>query len=441
MTQAVAGASRRWRGAGHRVSPAGRQAHPRPGTCCDRADLERRLTGALVVAERAAVLLGGDGWSDPDDPDVAVTAEKTVAETALLLLVADRVSGGRPNIGAAIHRIASRLLPHATRLGTRAAICVDPAMLLDTAFGAICLARLGYTDAGFAQLLQAALDQPDRPRRERLPHRALEQLWLMRLAGCEHPGDNRHLGELVRQSALGSGLDVLTQRRDDLYALTHSIMYATDLGADRAPIPRAARLVRGELDAALAVSLDRQDYDLAGELLACYFMLGFNLTPSASFAFDVITAVEDEAGFLPAPTLRLGRLAALDGIDRSRYLLAASYHTVYVAGLLCALALCNARPLRPKRAAGHPPPAALLAQFHGAQPRHWEQYFAERPEGEQGALTPLLITVALNRAVTARKLDEVSRLLTLTAPTQTAGLPAVTQANEILRRAAAASLT
>jgi hypothetical protein len=314
-------------------------------------------------------------------------------------------------------------------------------MLLDTAFGAICLARLGYTDMGFAQLLQIALDEPDRPQRERLPHRALEQLWLMRLAGCKHAGNNRHLGELLRQSALGSGLDVLTQRRDDLYALTHSIMYATDLGADRARLPRAAHLIRGELDAALAVSLDRQDYDLAGELLACYFMLGFNLTPSASFAFDVITAVEDEAGFLPAPTLRLGRLAALSGTDRSRYLLAASYHTVYVMGLLCALALCKASPLTPKRTVGHPPPTALLARFNDAQPRHWEQCFAERPEGEQGALIPLLMTVALNRAVTARNLAEVSSLLTLAAPTHTAGLPAVTQAAEILRRAAAASLT
>jgi hypothetical protein len=47
--------------------------------------------------------------------------------------------------------------------------------------------------------------------------------------------------------------------------------------------------------------------------------------------------------------------------------------------------------------------------------------------------------VALNRAVTARNLGEVSQLLSLATSAQ-AGLPAVRQATEILRRAAAASL-
>jgi hypothetical protein len=440
MTQAVAGVVSPWPGAGHLTSSVRPQAQPRSGTPGDRADLERRLLGGLAIAERAAALLCGDGWSDPGDPDVAVTAEKAAAETALLLLVADRVSAGRPLISAAIHRIASRLLPPVTRLGARAAICTDPAMLLDHAFGAICLACLGHTDDGFVRLLHVALRQPTRPRRERLPHRALEQLWLLRLAGHEDAGHRGQLGELVRQSALGSGLDVMTQRRDDLYALTHSIMYATNLGADRALLPRAASLISDELDAALAVSLDRQDYDLAGELLACYFMLGFELSPSASFAFDVINAVEDEAGFLPAPTLRLDRLAALHGVDRSRYLLAASYHTIYVMALLCSLALQETGTLPPERPAGCPPPAALLARFQGTQSRHWEKSFAECPESQQSALTPLLITVALNRAMARRNLGEVSELLSLTAPSH-AAIPAVTQATEILRRAAAASLT
>jgi hypothetical protein len=266
----------------------------------------------------------------------------------------------------------------------------------------------------------------------------------MRLAASEDTDANRHRDDLIGQSALGAGLDVLTQRRDDLYALTHSIMYATNLGADRVPLPRSSCRVSNDLDAALAISLDRQDYDLAGELLACYFMLGFRLTPSASFAFDVITAVENQAGFLPAPTLRLDRLAALGGADRSRYLLAASYHTIYVMGLLCALALHKPWLVTSGSAAGPAPPAALLARFQGAQPRHWEQCFAERLEGEQSALTPFLTTVALNRAVTKRNLGEVSKLLTLTAHTaltQTAALPAVTQATEILHRAATASLT
>lgn len=440
MTQVVAGVVSRRPEAGHPAFPARPGTRLADGTGADPAGLERRLLQGLAVAERSAVLLGGDGWSDPDDPDVAVTADKVVAETALLLLAADRASTGRPLVGAAVHQIARLLLPHATRPAVRAAICADPAMLLDTAFAAICLARLGHTDPGFGRLLRAALRQPRRPRRERLPHRALEQLWLLRLAGCAGPGSRRQLSELVEQSALGSALDVLAQRRDDLYALTHAVMYATGLGTERAPMPRAACQVSHELDAALAVSLDRQDYDLAGELLACYFMLGFPLTPSARFAFGVLTAVEDEAGFLPAPTLRLGRLATLDGSSRSRYLLAASYHTVYVMALLCALALRGAesRPAEPELE----PPAAsgLPAPRPGDPPRHWERCLAGLPGSEQRALAPLLLTVALHRAAAARDLGEVSKLLSHAAPAEAAALPAVTQAAELLHRAAAAGL-
>ena len=87
MTQAVAGVVSPWPGAGHLTSSARPRVQPRSGLRGDRADRERRLLGALANAERAAVLLCPDGWSDPDDPDVAVTAEKAAAETALLALM------------------------------------------------------------------------------------------------------------------------------------------------------------------------------------------------------------------------------------------------------------------------------------------------------------------------------------------------------------------
>jgi hypothetical protein len=411
---------------------------PSPVEALDRHSLGLRLLRVLATAERAVEFLIPAGWNDPNDPDVSVRSEKVLAETALLLLAAAPVAAACPSMQTVIDRIAVRLLPHATGANVRAALCTDPTMALDHAFASICLRKLGHEDTGFTRFLLRCLTPAGSPGRERVPHRAIEQHWLMRLA-LEPPDDGDRL-ELCRRSVLGTGIDVLSNRREDLYALTHAIMYATDLGEDRITLPRPGKVIAAELDAAVAVSLDRQDYDLAGELLACQFMIGQAPTATTSFGLNVLLAVEDESGFLPAPSLRLARLSELEGSDRSRYLLAASYHTIYVMGLLCAQLLRNG---------SHEPRSVdpvcseiveSVSDIHGDQDRHWQQVYAECDEYDQRAYIPVLISIALHRAVAGSDLTKAAAIVAESHSAGYESLAAVIQTRQLLMRAANAYL-
>jgi hypothetical protein len=98
---------------------------------------------------------------------------------------------------------------------------------------------------------------------------------------------------------LGRPLDALGSTRFDVYAFTHAVMYATDLGTRRARLPRRFRDIKADAIAALAYSLDTADHDLTAEVLLTWPMLGLGWNPAATFAFRLLADAEDELG-LPA---------------------------------------------------------------------------------------------------------------------------------------------
>lgn len=400
--------------------------------------VEARLSAVLNLAEQAVLALVPDGWQELDDPDCAVSGEKVLAETALLTLAAGRLSADHPNLSAQVDRLVQLTYPFAFDPAVRARMCTDPTMLLDHAFAAIALMRLGVGDPAMSTLLECCLPDIDAAARERSPHRALEQLWLAGLAGVRTaPGA---VGRAVSGSAIGTGIDLLAARRDDFYALTHAIMYATDLGSAPLQLDAAAgtRLSR-TLDAAIAISLDRHDYDLTAELAAGYPMLGLRATPVARFAIDVLFAVEDEAGLLPAPTLRLDRLSRLRAPHRSRYLHAASYHTMYVMGLLCTQLLRAEAPQLTCAPEPSQRPAAPARRRRGS-PRHWEIQYELLSAAEQDGLASMVLTLALRDAVNECDLAAVADILRAAGPVVDQ-LPAAAQARLMLSRLSVASLT
>ena len=93
----------------------------------------------------------------------------------------------------------------------------------------------------------------------------------------------------------------------------------------------------------LAGYMDAEDYDLAGELLLAWPLMGAPWSPSAAFAFRVLASIEDQVGVLPCGNVNLAHLAQLEGEERARYALGTAYHTAYVMGFLCA-ASASTRP-------------------------------------------------------------------------------------------------
>lgn len=331
-------------------------------------DLVRRLGHALDIARQAVDRLAATGYADPREPANNLRPEKVIAETAFLLLCASR-AGEHPEVRERIGSLAERLIPYARGERMVLGVCLEPALALDYAQAHICLARLGYPDPGFDSVLRRSVDSQARAGRERPPHRELEQHWLEEIWDGSRSNSHSKLTAAARNSVLGRPMDLLSSSRDNVYAFTHALMYVTDCHLPPRQLPRPVSVILAEAEAALGRCLDDQDYDLGGEVLLAWPLTGRPWSAAAAFGFRVLARVEDEAGFLPSPSTKLQRLNELKGDERSNYLLATVYHTAYVMGLVCAVALSREKRRPPKSHPAGSPPGAPTESFPSSMPR------------------------------------------------------------------------
>jgi hypothetical protein len=400
------------------------------------ADLVRRLSHALDFAAQAVAMMAAEGFTDPDDASRSVRAEKVVAETGLLLLSAATATVD-PAVRARTDALARMLIPHARGDRVQARICLEPSLALEHALAHICLSGLGYRDPGFDALLADSLRADSAHGCERAPYRQLEQAWLLRTWGGLPMA--RGDASLARRTALGRPTDLLSLRKDDVYAFTHALLYLTDLGRRRARMPRAAAVIAAEADAALATCLDELDYDLGGEVLFTWAHLHQPWSASATLGFAVLAGVEDRIGFLPSPGVSLDTAAGLTGEARDRYLVPRTYHTVFVMGLLCAAVLRSGRP---------PVSIADDGCYRGAAPEFmslmgasapkadWASHLETLTPGQRDSLAPLLLNVALHRATVRRDFVGLRAALLAAGRHGLLGGPAPWQAAQLLQRAA-----
>jgi hypothetical protein len=415
-------------------------SHARVGSW-DRTDLTRRLCHALETAERAIDRLGEHGYIDAEEPCNTIRPEKLISETAFLLYAASQISSshGMRDVKVKVDRVAKRLLPHARSERLLLGLCLEPTLVWDYAQAHVCLRSLGYGDVETDTLLRQTLRAHVHCGRERTPHRQLEQEWIASMWRGARLRNGHSAAALT--SALNLPMDVLSGSREDVYAFTHAVMYTSDFNRYPHRLPRARHVILAEAEAMLARCLDDQDYDLAGEVLLTWPLTGKTWTPAAVFGFGVLMRIEDEAGFLPSAATRLDRLSKLEGNARTDYLLAAAYHTAYVMGLLCATALQPGR-TPPKaicaRTTWRGSSNALMAHFASDVPRcHWQDDFDLLSDDDKGAITSLLLTVALRRMIKQRDFGAVQLLLQRAHASGSADTVAARQAQELLVRLAA----
>lgn len=236
----------------------------------------------------------------------------------------------------------------------------------------------------------------------------------------------------MHRTALGRGVDVLSGSRDDVYALTHALLYATDLGAHDAPLERPAEAVLGEVRSLLAGALDDDDFDLAGELLLAWPLLGARWDTTGSFAFALLAEIEDRVGLLPSLAIDARGLADQPPPARAAYTAATTYHTAFVMGLLCAVML--RRDSRPPVATGGPDDRIATAPepdlLPGVGTRQWQRSAKTPPR-------TLVVDVALRRAVRRLDLGGVRRLLISALDSGSATTTLASEAARLLRRMAA----
>jgi hypothetical protein len=407
-----------------------------PDAPWNRNDLVRRLCLSLAVADRAVTHLGETGYRDEDDLEGSFGPDKPLAETAMLLHVA-RAAADDVEVRSRVDELALRVAALARSHRTACAIALHPTICFQLAMPHILLGVLGLGDARLDRVLSLSAEAQSHGGREIVPHRDLEVLWLKSL-WCKTVPD----GELVAaasRSILNSPVDLLWGSREDAYAHTHAFMYASNFGYWRLPLPRPRADVLGDTAGLLARSLLLEDFDLAAELLMAWPLTSTPWTPSAAFGFRVLAEFEDKVGYLPAGNGAPERFARLAGREKTTYALAAAYHTAYVMGMLCGLALRPGNPV-PDRIVGPLWPAALIDRLQDMIPRAatpWQQTFDGLGSDERRALAPFLLDVALLARVRSHDFSAAAQLLRLAVEHGLAGAPCCAQTAELLQRMAA----
>ncbi|HKP69970.1 MAG TPA: hypothetical protein VJV05_11850 [Pyrinomonadaceae bacterium] len=406
----------------------------------NRKDLIRRVDRALDFAEAAISLV------QEKDPGIDMEAleappDKIIAETAMLLRAVVTLNGDEADsLRRRASSLASRLAKHARHDRVRIGVALFPALALDYGAAHIVLESAGVPDVSFTQTIKNSLEATTANARERFPHRELEQAWLTSLLYAS--GVDRGI---AARTSLIRGIDVISGSRDDAYSFTHALMYATDFGhrlpQSWLPSERILSIARS----ALAAVLDDDDFDLAGELLLSWPFLRAEWDDTASFAFAVLASVEDEVGVLPSLALDLNEYKKLPSESRKNYVAAVAYHTAYVMGLLCASAL-RAGEYPRKQVISDTERTDFADELIGVlrrEPRtpQWLRYFETLEASQRNASLPLLLDLALRRALRKTNFAEAHELISEAANRGVEPTRLCVQGAEMLNRLARAVRT
>jgi hypothetical protein len=403
----------------------------------ERQDLTRRLCHSLDVAAISLKRLASTGYRDAVEPSNSLPSEKLISETAMLLVAASGVKDTEA-VAQRIICVAAQLIPHARSAKMRLGLCLRPGLAWDYGLAHICLQRLGHIDSEFDRLFRQAIRSQAAEGRERTPHRVLEIEWMRRMLGGSPTTMPDACSIASQQSALAHPMDLFGGTREDVYAFTHAIMYTADFNLQPASFPRPREALLAEAEAALARALDEEDYDIGGELLLAWPSTGTMWGASAAFGFRVLADVESAVGFLPVAATRIDRLNRLEGECRADYLTATAYHTVFVMGLLCAVALGNQRepPRHIPSQNSRPGSAVAILPYlsDSSRRRHWQDSLDRLKPGEVDAVSGLLLIIAFHRRIAAYDFEGVMRLLELAVSLGMSDTPAASQAAEMLHR-------
>jgi hypothetical protein len=166
------------------------------------------------------------------------------------------------------------------------------------------------------------------------------------------------------------------------------------------------------------------------------------LSISSAFAFRVLLRVEDEAGFLPSESIRLETLNDIDGDHgRRKYFFSTTYHTIYVMGLLCSLALNHLKVPSLKIEVSDPvleqsnKILRYLVKEKNLEP-HWFNEFNKLTELQKEELSGFLLNVALLRGIRQKQYKSVYELLCLSYEIGKADTALASQIAELLERLA-----
>ena len=303
--------------------------------------LHKRLINVLEFAAEHVQRLSSyaSHWTEDvtESDEVVRLEDKILAETAILILLALRVK----DLGVEARRLIDRLteLLEQAQPSERSAAMLLRCPHFAPALGLpqVILGKFGKGSPELQQIIERIFAVGLAETFERTPFRALEVRWIESLL---NPAGDLHVADLMPLNVLLRPVHPITLNRTTAYAMTHGVMYATDFGVASSPLsPESNPEICARIDAALAWLLVNEDLDLLIEFIIASTVLREPWSPYVSSAWSLVNGVWDELGFLPSPSFNPTEYVKLQDDAAAAYVFLHVYHTMYVAGLLCAILL------------------------------------------------------------------------------------------------------
>ncbi|MGY0055632.1 DUF6895 family protein [Streptomyces sp. LZ34] len=345
------------------------------------------------------------------DPDTAeetgiLFARKALVEMALLVGLRARLDP--TTFDGHYQRLFDRMVAVASRPSYRELVGRDERALLLYAGTHAALRLCGHRDEEFQYLIEQSVAGRCATSFERIPYRQLDLLHTMELAGVAH--ELPPVEAILPFTLFCADPSVLKLGDRDIYAITHTVFYATDFGL-RVPkwptdfdLGRAVQL----LEALCLLCRRRGNADLVTELLCCLLCLGIRDSAEAEQAWAFLSEVQEPDGRVAGPEGVVH--PGLEGGDAEYRSWATAYHTTIVAALAGLLARSSSvircrRPAPPevsdaaqldsalRRAAVWLGEAAATAALDEAVPAAAAAVRGARSVGEPALARPALVSV------------------------------------------------
>ena len=323
------------------VEPRAGHSAPRRALANDPSALRDRLLEVLAYAtdglarlDRHAELWPAEKHRGGGDDALLRRVDKVAAEGLLLAYLASRVAGQDAELGSAVTALVDGAEARLATGRSEAVLRRFPQATTTLGLSYVLLGQLGRGRPEIEELLRRRLASGWATVNERAPYRLMDSRWTFGLFDPSLLGPPE---ALLPFCTLAADPHPIWNLNEDDYALTHAIFYLTDFGRRPAPPEiedRAAQL----LDPFLAWHSVQLDLDLLGEMLIAALALRMPPTAALELAWEVFASAWEEGG-LVGPEHSAAKAAELRGAEREAYEFSENYHTVFVGGILCAVAL------------------------------------------------------------------------------------------------------
>lgn len=194
-------------------------------------------------------------------------------------------------------------------------------------------AETSHTNRQFMPLIQSILDIPYVQGIERPPFRTMDLRYSLDRVHASHQLPS--LMELYKATLLAHNPQLPALDSSDIYSITHTIFYLTDMGQSLPGDLDPAELshIRWVNRTLLGMYVRSSDLDILGELIMCQYQLQDPPTAATTAAWQRLFHGQDSSGFVPSPTFSRKKLRTLQGAAAETYLFKNSYHTTLVAAM------------------------------------------------------------------------------------------------------------